>query len=319
MAEGYNAAMKDSDAKYKVYLHQDVFIYNRNFIEDILGVFQADGQIGMLGVIGGVNLPQNAVIWNGWNLGLTYGCDHVVAAPIRGFQEEGARWTEAEAIDGMLMATQYDLPWREDLMLGWDFYDVSQSLEFRRQGYRIVLPYQTEPWCMHDCGNSKLIHYDEIRKKILKEYKEFFLEEFRPEYDLGPVRAQEEIFEIVKECLEQGMFEEALKVRSQISAEKIKDNNLQYAMNLLEIYLAEKRRDSETQSFFADTATWDEMKNKYDAVKFIVRHAENGTDQEAVENLMLKIKSKEISPVAVKIICIHGAVDRKRAIGRLSL
>ena len=36
ICEAYNAAMKSSDAKYKVYLHQDVFIYNRQFIIDIL-------------------------------------------------------------------------------------------------------------------------------------------------------------------------------------------------------------------------------------------------------------------------------------------
>lgn len=169
MAEGYNAAMKDSNAKYKVYLHQDVFIYNRHFIDDILKIFQMDNQIGVIGVIGGINLPQNAVIWNAWNLGMTYGCDYVSASCIKGFQSEESKWTEAEAIDGMLMVTQYDIEWREDLMLGWDFYDISQSLEFRRQGYKTVVAYQKEPWCMHDCGNSKLIHYDEMRKKILSE------------------------------------------------------------------------------------------------------------------------------------------------------
>ena len=32
MTAGYNSAMRDSDAKYKVYLHQDVFIKNQNFM-----------------------------------------------------------------------------------------------------------------------------------------------------------------------------------------------------------------------------------------------------------------------------------------------
>ena len=35
IAQAYNAAMVSSDARYKVYLHQDVFIYHREFIEDI--------------------------------------------------------------------------------------------------------------------------------------------------------------------------------------------------------------------------------------------------------------------------------------------
>lgn len=96
MAEGYNAAMKDSNAKYKVYLHQDVFIYNRYFIDDILGIFQENNQIGLVGVIGGINLPQNAVIWNAWNLGMTYGCDYVSAFCVKGVQVEDGKWTEAK-------------------------------------------------------------------------------------------------------------------------------------------------------------------------------------------------------------------------------
>jgi len=317
MAEGYNAAMKDSNAKYKVYLHQDVFIYNRHFIDDILEIFRTDNRIGLIGVIGGTNLPQNAVIWNAWNLGRAYVCDYVSASRVKGFQAEGNKWTEAEAVDGMLMATQYDIAWREDLMLGWDFYDVSQSLEFRRHGYKIAVPYQKEPWCMHDCGNSKLIHYDEIRKKILSEYKDFFSEEFQPEYDLESIHAQEEIFEVLKECLQKGMFEEALEIRSKICREKIKDNNLQYALNILEIYLAEKKRERGTQSFFANAVAWDEIRDKYDEIKFVARHAENGTGQEAVDVLRAKIKAKEISPQAVRVICIRSAVDRNRAISRL--
>lgn len=70
-----SAAMESSDAKYKVYLHQDFFIYHTDFIRDILEVFQADKQFGLLGVIGGVGLPQNTVIWNAWNLGSTFACN----------------------------------------------------------------------------------------------------------------------------------------------------------------------------------------------------------------------------------------------------
>ena len=36
MTSGYNEGMHASDAKYKVYMHQDVFIVNKNFIADLL-------------------------------------------------------------------------------------------------------------------------------------------------------------------------------------------------------------------------------------------------------------------------------------------
>lgn len=40
MAAGYNAAMHSSDAKYKVYLHQDVFILNENMIQEMIDIFE---------------------------------------------------------------------------------------------------------------------------------------------------------------------------------------------------------------------------------------------------------------------------------------
>ena len=40
MTAGYNEGMCASDAKYKVYLHQDVFIINRNFIQDFLEAYK---------------------------------------------------------------------------------------------------------------------------------------------------------------------------------------------------------------------------------------------------------------------------------------
>lgn len=32
--------MRESDDKYKVYLHQDTFIINKNFIYDIIDIFK---------------------------------------------------------------------------------------------------------------------------------------------------------------------------------------------------------------------------------------------------------------------------------------
>ena len=44
-------------------------------------------------------------------------------------------WEPADALDGILLATAYDIPWREDLFDGWHFYDISQCYEFRKAGY----------------------------------------------------------------------------------------------------------------------------------------------------------------------------------------
>lgn len=63
MASAYNAAMKQTNARYKVYLHQDTYIVNRSFIYDILQIFQ-DAKIGVIGMAGAKQLPATGIWWN---------------------------------------------------------------------------------------------------------------------------------------------------------------------------------------------------------------------------------------------------------------
>lgn len=49
-------------------------------------------------------------------------------------QTEAQGYIKVSAIDGLFMATQYDIKWREDLLDGFHFYDVSQCFEFAQQG-----------------------------------------------------------------------------------------------------------------------------------------------------------------------------------------
>lgn len=58
MAAGYNEAMKKSNARYKVYLHQDVMILETAFIENLLHIFR-DPKVGMVGMVGARKLSRN--------------------------------------------------------------------------------------------------------------------------------------------------------------------------------------------------------------------------------------------------------------------
>lgn len=319
MAAAYNAAMQSSNAKYKVYLHQDVFIYHKDFIEDVIRIFQSNPELGLMGVIGGVNLPQNAVIWDTWNRGCTYACNIKGAFSIERNQINNGSYIEAEAVDGMLMVTQYDLPWREDLELGWDFYDISQSLEFRRKGYKLGIPIQVKPWCLHDCGYSKLDHYDDSREKILREYTDFFPAEFRPLYHSDSFQLEERVFLQIKSCMEQGAFEQALLIKNEIGQmrKQFRNNDFHYAMNLLEIYAEEKKPGAEKASFFFAVPAWQDMKQKYDRVKFMLRRIENNMDPTSAEELLYWIKTGDISGEAVWNIAKHSVVDRESVCRKL--
>lgn len=63
------------------------------------------------------------------------------------------------------------MQWREDLFDKWVFYDISQSAEFLKAGYKVVVPNQTHPWCIRYDGFFNLKNYYNARKVFLKEYK----------------------------------------------------------------------------------------------------------------------------------------------------
>ncbi len=170
MTSGYNQAMKQSDAKYKVYLHQDVFVIYRNFIHDIVRLFE-NPQIGMIGMVGNLEVEQTAVMWHGTRVGMLHS-NSVYFADSYLFGNVEGEYQNVQAVDGLLMATQYDIPWREDLFRGWDFYDISPSLEFRRRGYQVIVPHTDSPWCIHDDGFLNLERYYTEREVFLKEYIE---------------------------------------------------------------------------------------------------------------------------------------------------
>lgn len=166
MAAGYNEGMKCSNARYKIYIHQDTFIRETFFLFKILEIFNSDPSIGVIGMVGAPKLPEDAVMWNGKRCGNLYKVDHNEIELV----EE--KWQEVDVVDGLLMATREDFVWREDILSGWDFYDVSQCLEFKRAGYKVVVPKQKKAWVIHLCGIPQLWEYELNRKIIIENYPE---------------------------------------------------------------------------------------------------------------------------------------------------
>lgn len=174
MTSGHNTGMRSSDAKYKVYIHQDVFIRNRNFIQNILELFQSDEKIGLIGLVGTPYMCSGGAMWNGVRYGGFYKLDEYIEKDlVHSFFPIKEGYLEMEAVDGLLIATQYDIPWREDVFKKWDFYDVSQSFSFLDAGYKVVVPGQATDWYYHDCGIVNMSNYDGEREKFLKEYSKY--------------------------------------------------------------------------------------------------------------------------------------------------
>ena len=171
MTAGYNLGMRQSDAKYRIYLHQDTCLIYPDMLADLIHIFEQNASVGMLGVIGAKQIPKAVIVHKTWHIGRV----DINSSPYEiNYQsdETDRELTYVEAIDGLFMATQYDIPWREDLFKKWDFYDISQSLEMKRQGYQVAVPYQKKPWCWHDNEASKLADYEGERRVFSAEYQD---------------------------------------------------------------------------------------------------------------------------------------------------
>ena len=176
MTSGYYRAMKKSSAKYKIYLHQDVLLINRRMLYEILDIFQANSHVGMIGMVGNPVLAEDGCPWSGekeQRIGEIYAdlIDHKVYSL---FRKVKAPYQKVLTIDGLLMATQYDIPWRDDIFEGWDFYDGSQSMEFWKAGYSVVVPYMERPWCLHDNDILHLQDYETWRRVFETEYRRYY-------------------------------------------------------------------------------------------------------------------------------------------------
>lgn len=174
MASAYNEAMAASDAKYKIYMHQDVYLLNRNFLMDLLAIFQSDPQIGLIGMVGYDSISSDGIMWHAPRCGNLYYTNPPIPYPALesySYSLEQDSYHSVALIDGLLMATAYDLPWDSVLLTGWDFYDAFQSIHFLQKGYRIAVPSQRHPWCLHDSGPfNNMVHYNQYLQIFRQHY-----------------------------------------------------------------------------------------------------------------------------------------------------
>ncbi|MDE7223495.1 MAG: glycosyltransferase family protein, partial [Acetatifactor sp.] len=182
MTQGYNEAMQASDAQYKIYMHQDVFILNKYILTDILSIFASDPLIGMIGMVGYEEMAQTGVMWHTMRSGNLYRRNpDIPYPPLPDYRysatEDG--YDYVATIDGFLMITNQDIPWDTEKLDGWDFYDAFQSIRFLLNGYKIAVPTQRYPWCMHDDNKfPNLFQYDHYRRIFMEQYQAFLGKSF---------------------------------------------------------------------------------------------------------------------------------------------
>lgn len=179
MTSAYNAAIRTSNAKYKVYLHQDVLILNQNLIGEVISLFQKNQQYGILGVIGAKSMSSDGIWWNSNHLSGKV-VEYRNQPQILQFSQYDTQIVEAASLDGLILITQYDIPWREDLFTNWHLYDSSQCFEFIRKGLKTgIIQQHDDPWVLHNCGTREEFFkhpesYLQELSKFIEEYRCYF-------------------------------------------------------------------------------------------------------------------------------------------------
>lgn len=280
MTAAYNEAMYSSDAKYKIYIHQDTFLIYADLLYDIIDFFAGNPQIGMIGVLGRSETKQDGNLWNAWDCGRARAWDTNREIDID-VQSDDMDKKYVKAIDGMFMATQYDVKWREDVISGWDFYDISQCCEFIKQGYQVAVPYQKEIWCMHDCGHSKLGQYDAAKRNFCEIYSEFGYDYQESEPQDGMEQRYSvlaSIVQLVPKLIEQNEFIAAEMMIEKALELRVKSTELSVLGQILEI----RKREIETWGYslyFEGCCSYEKLIEKYTETKFGLRRLEYGISQ----------------------------------------
>ena len=166
IAKAYQQAMLSSDAKYKIYVSENICIQQEFFLAELLQGFAQGKNIGMIGVSGTEVIPANGVLLTSHRrIGRLYNTA----------LNEDFIWGEfsenvklVQAVDGWLMATQVDIPWRDDLFTGACGYDLAQNIELQKAGYACAVIKQVQPWCSIETKNFDFSKRDTAI--FLKEY-----------------------------------------------------------------------------------------------------------------------------------------------------
>lgn len=319
MCAAYNAGMQSSDAKYKIYMHQDVMIREIHFLEYIIELFKQNENVGMIGMIGGTQMPKTGVTYRAWNVGMVDCRDPDMAYFMAGAKDMPQTDTIVEAIDGLLMATQYDIPWREDLFTHFDFYDVSQSFEMRKAGYQILVPYQEIPWVIHDSGFAKLTYYDEERRKCLKEYSEYLYADggFEFIYDKEWNELSDLLTEQLKNMIEEGQWEQIKLIIDSYRKNGRKSSDLEIISIFSDIYQKEKGVQIR-HSFFEGCSNYWDIYKKYVKMKFQLRRMELGEAVEQYLDLSDAIQNEMISNEVLLEIILRSIIDKEAVVKKIS-
>ena len=273
--EAYNAAMKDSDADYKIYIRENVFIYKKSFISDVLCLFDKYSQFKMIG--------------------LSFGA------------ENNFEIKNVSCIDGSLIMTRDDVEWREDLFNGYSLYSESQCMEFQRRGMSIgAIPYSQKSLIIARKPEWPDMHLGENVRTFSKNY--YSLNDKDKDYEQKLIDRVKEICNVelstVEEFLNSGKVTEGINRLMHLSKARVYDELIDELITFAEIQELEKKEKIDS---FSDEKNVDEIRARIKEIKFLGYRilANIGVDQ-----FLLEYNKRKISLEALAYAFVNDDLNR---------
>lgn len=173
----YQLAMGKSDAKYKIYIRQEVELAEEGFLEEAVAIFRQHPEYGMAGAAGSIDLPEEAI----WYKGSLAGCicdDHQGKMLGYKFLQGKEAALPVMLLEGGILMTQYDVDWQSPYYDKGELYAASQCLNFRNEG-RVVAAWSNlgqgiRHW---GCTQPVLEECAQEGRQLISAYKEMVLRE----------------------------------------------------------------------------------------------------------------------------------------------
>lgn len=163
-----NEILTETDAKYKVYINDEMCVVHPQVIEEMLAIFQ-DESIGMVGILGSQSLPVSGNLMDSpYKRGTVYVPSEDDFSALR----FGDAMGEAADVRGLLpsfFATQRDVPWDEAYEK--QYYAVLDHCRAMEDaGVRVVVPLPENIWCACQMKSISFDADEVDQKKFLGKY-----------------------------------------------------------------------------------------------------------------------------------------------------
>lgn len=162
--DGIGQAMVAAD--YRVFLDDTTVIVDKEVLCKAVSIFRREKKVGLLGVTGAkVLLTDGLSATSPKRLGCYYDetADRVVKGTISAEDFE-----ECLTVDGFLLVSKVDIPWREDLFSDTEFLASSACIELKRLGYKVGVIREEMP----------AIVYRGVNREVDKREQKLFLDEY---------------------------------------------------------------------------------------------------------------------------------------------